>query len=244
MEILREFNLTDNEIKIYLELLKLGSALAGKLTNETGIHRRNVYDSLERLIKKGLVGYINKNNIKYFKATDPKHFYYLIEKEREVLEKREKSLKKFMPQLLLHQNLTTNTQRVTVFEGQKGLIGILEDVIKTGKQNLVFSTSDIHHINHYLKIFHKKRIKAKIKDKIILNKSKIQRAKKLSKLPYTEVRIMEREFDSPLAINVYANKVGMLLFTETPLAILIEDNEIANSFKKYFKLLWNGAQKV
>ncbi|MBW2981626.1 helix-turn-helix domain-containing protein, partial [Candidatus Woesearchaeota archaeon] len=139
--VLKEFNLTDNEVKIYLTLLDLGSALAGEITTKTGIHRRNVYDSVERLIKKGLIGYISKNNRKYFKAANPNHFFSLLEEEKERLEQKEKSFKSILPQLLLSKKLAKNKQRVTIFEGKKGLITILEDVIKTGKENLVFSTT-------------------------------------------------------------------------------------------------------
>ena len=32
--------------------MKLGNALAGEITSHSGIHRRNVYDSIERLIEK------------------------------------------------------------------------------------------------------------------------------------------------------------------------------------------------
>ena len=67
-EILEEFGLTKNEVKIYLTLLKMGRALAGEITEKSGIHRRNVYDSIERLMKKGLVSFIIQNNRKYFRA--------------------------------------------------------------------------------------------------------------------------------------------------------------------------------
>ena len=77
MELLKQFNLTDNEIKVYLSLLELGSALVGDITKKTGIHRRNVYDCIERLVKKGLVGYVSNNNRKFFRATEPSHFFSL-----------------------------------------------------------------------------------------------------------------------------------------------------------------------
>ena len=243
-KVLREFNLTDNEIKIYLTLLELGSALAGEITTKTGIHRRNVYDSIERLIKKGLVGYITKNNRKYFKAAEPKHFFSLLEQERELLRQKEKSFKSILPRLLLSQKLAKNKQRVTIFEGKKGLITILEDVIKTGEENLVFSTTEIDMIRNYLKIFHKKRVKAKVTDKIILDEKDTKRAKRLAKLPCTEITLMPREFDSPMAVNIYGNKVGMLILSEDPIGILIEDEQVANSYRKYFKLMWEMAKGV
>ncbi|MBW2966729.1 late transcription unit protein LtuB [Candidatus Woesearchaeota archaeon] len=243
-KVLREFNLTDNEIKIYLTLLELGSALAGEITTKTGIHRRNVYDSIERLIKKGLVGYINKNNRKYFKSANPKHFFSLLEQEKESLKQREKAFKSILPQLLLSKKLAKNKQRVTIFEGKKGLITILEDIIKTGQTNLVFSTTEIHMVKDYLKIFHKKRIRAKVTDKLLLDKKDIKRAKQLAKLSYTEVKLMPRVFDSPMAVNIYSNKVGMLILSEDPIGILIEDEQVANSYRKYFTLMWEMAKEV
>lgn len=242
--ILKKFDLTDNEIRIYKTLLELGSGLAGEITGRTGIHRRNVYDSIERLVKKGLVGYITKNNRKYYQGTTPKHFFYLIEKEQEALRQRERDLKKILPQLLLTQRLSKETQRVTVFEGKKGLITILEDVLKTGKPNLVFSTTKIRFVREYLKWFHTKRVGKKIVDRLILNERETNRANYLAKMPYTEVRLMKKEFDSPVALNIYSNKVGMLIFSGNPIAILIEDKNVADSFRNYFELLWEMAQEV
>ncbi len=243
-DLLKKFNLTNNETKIYLKLLELGSATAGQITAKTGVHRRNVYDSIERLIKKGLVGYIAQNNKKQFKATSPKHFFYLLELERETLTRKEKAFKEILPRLMLLQGLSPSKQRVAVFEGKEGMITILEDVLKTKKENLVYSTTKIRFINEYLKWFHKKRVKAKIVDKLILNQKETKRARYLAGLPYTEVKVIRSEFNTPLAINVYGNKVGMLIFSDYPISILIEDKQVADSFRKYFKLLWSISEKV
>ncbi|HLD04426.1 MAG TPA: helix-turn-helix domain-containing protein [Candidatus Nanoarchaeia archaeon] len=242
--ILRSFDLTPNEIKIYTKLLELGSGRAGQLTAETGIHRRNVYDSIERLLKKGLVGYINKNNRRYFTATNPKHFFALIEKEQHELEEKKKEFQNILPQLLLTQKIAKNKQRVTVFEGKKGLVTILEDVVKTGKPNCVLSTTgkQLAIIQKSLSLFHQKRVKARIPDRIIVNKKDLKRARELAKLPHTHVRVTLREFDSPFVINIYGDKVGMLILSETPIAILIEDKEVNRAFRNYFKLLWEMAE--
>ena len=61
-EYLEELGLTNAEAKIYIALLELGSSQAGKITEKTGIHRRTVYDAIERLIEKGLISYIKQNN--------------------------------------------------------------------------------------------------------------------------------------------------------------------------------------
>ena len=77
-EILGEMGLTQMEIKVYLALLELGPSLAGRISRKTGIHRRNVYDITERLIKKGMIGYIVKNNRRFFEAVNPEKFLDLM----------------------------------------------------------------------------------------------------------------------------------------------------------------------
>ena len=70
-EILKEAGLTNNESLIYKALLELGPSLAGQISRKTGLHRRTVYDTAERLIQKGLIGYILKNNRRLFEASSP-----------------------------------------------------------------------------------------------------------------------------------------------------------------------------
>ena len=67
-KILREIGLLDNEVKLYLELLKLGETSTGPLIKKTGIASSRVYTSLNSLVNRGLVTFITKNNTKYYKA--------------------------------------------------------------------------------------------------------------------------------------------------------------------------------
>ena len=108
----------------------------------------------------------------------------------------------------------------------------------------MLSTSQVQMIKASLALFHKDRVKAKVHDKILLDLKDAARAKKLAQLPYTEVRLMPKEFDSPLAINIYGEKVGMLILTENPIAVLIDDKEVHASFKRYFQLLWGMARQA
>ena len=82
LEILKDAGLTNNESLVYRALLELGPSLAGQISRKTGMHRRTVYDITEMLIKKGLIGYILKNNRKLFEASSPERFLDLL-KEKE-----------------------------------------------------------------------------------------------------------------------------------------------------------------
>ena len=65
-QLLTSLGLSKNEAKVYLALLDLGSATAGKIAEKSKVHRTNVYDALERLIEKGVVTYIFKKDIKNY----------------------------------------------------------------------------------------------------------------------------------------------------------------------------------
>ena len=82
-EQLKMAGLTENECKLYIALLELGPSNAGLISRKSGLHRRVVYDTADMLIRKGLIGYILKNNVRLFQASDPKRVKEMIdEKER------------------------------------------------------------------------------------------------------------------------------------------------------------------
>ena len=78
---LKQAGLTENESKIYLSLVDHGPNLAGRISRLTGLHRRTVYDVTEMLIKKGLIGYILKNNRRYFEASNPNRILEILQEK-------------------------------------------------------------------------------------------------------------------------------------------------------------------
>ena len=74
--------------------------------------------------------------------------------------------------------------------------------------------------------------------------SDFEAAKKFSKYKFVQVKILPESFTSPIAINLYSNKVAFLLGSgmSEPISILIEDINLSNEFKKYFNLIWKLAK--
>jgi hypothetical protein len=46
-----------------------------------------------------------------------------------------------------------------------------------------------------------------------------------------------------MAINIYGNKTAIILWAKRPMAIVIQNEEITDGYKKYFDLLWKIAKK-
>jgi len=87
-EILRKIGLAEEEINIYILLLRKGSSKATLLSKELGIARTTTYRFLESLHKKGLVGANIQNNIKHFYAVDPERLPEIIEEKAEELREK------------------------------------------------------------------------------------------------------------------------------------------------------------
>lgn len=231
---MHEAGLTDNESKLYLTLLELGPSHAGLISRKSGLHRRVVYDTLEMLIQKGLVGYILKNNIKSFQASNP-------ERIMEIIKEKEKLVSEIMPRMLyLYQN-TKEKEETNFYKGKNGLKTVFEDQLSTGKEILIIGASPIAYevLQFYFKWFDERRAKEKIKTRIIFNKTK-----EAVKIPYSEVKFLPEKYSSPLAVNIYGDKVAIILWSkENPLAIVIRNKEISEGYRKYFELMWKIARE-
>jgi sugar-specific transcriptional regulator TrmB len=231
-EMLKELGLTDSETRVYLALLKLGPSLAGRISRETGIHRRNVYDITERLIKKGLIGYILKNNRRLFEAANPERFLDAM-KEKEI------EFQEALPELKQLYTKTKEKQETNFYKGREGLKTVFQDQLEDSKEVLILGAShaafDV--LPFYFKWYDIDRVKKRIKVRIIASE------KLGKKIPLAEIRYLSQKYASPLAINIYKDKVAIILWKKEPLAIVIKNTEIADSYKKYFELTWKIAKK-
>jgi len=232
LDLLVQSGLTMNEAKVYLALVDLGPSLAGSISRKTGLHRRTVYDIIEMLITKGLVSYIKQNNRRLFTAASPDRIIDIL-KEKEVL------LTPLVKDLNEKYVKTREKEETNFFKGKNGLRTVLEDQLNY-KEVLVLGANpkagDV--VQYYFKWYNQSRMKRKVKLKIITHERWFARMK------LAEVRYFPQKYASPLAINVYGDKVAMILWTKAdPLAVVIKNKEVAQGYRKYFDLMWKVSKK-
>lgn len=235
-ESIQQLGLTEAEAKVYVALLELGSSQAGKITSKTGIHRRTVYDAIERLIEKGLVSYIKQNNIKYYESVEPKRLV-------EILREREQNINEILPQLELLHKTSKEKQETTFFRGKLGLKSVFGQQIEEGKEILVFGASAEapNILKAYFPHYDRERTRKNITVKIVFDES-VKNDKYVRSIQKAEIRFMPKEYSSPAAINVYGDNVTIILWSEEPIAIVIKNEQIADGYRKYFNLLWSIAK--
>jgi len=245
IDILKEFGVTEKEAKLYLALLKLGSATSGELMRELGYYSKTIYQILDKLMAKGLVSYIIKANIKYFEAVDPEKFLDILKEQEVQLKTKEEKIKKIMPELKAIRKLAKAPQEANVYVGKKGLKSIFEDQLKQKGEILVLGGGGNFKraFEFYYDQWHKKRIKEKIKLKLLWNEKLRNKKKEILRIPLLEVKFLPKEFDNPAPAIIYNDKVAITIWSEIPIATLIRSKEVANSYRSYFKLLWGIAKK-
>jgi len=86
-----------------------------------------------------------------------------------------------------------------------------------------------------------KRIKIRILHKESAREKAM--AKKEDMGRYFRTRFLTEELESPAVINIYANRVVNVLWKQkTPICFLLINNDIADSYRKYFEYLWKSAR--
>ena len=246
-KILEEIGLTKSEKMVYLALLKLGTSKAGKLSEETDFNRTTVYKAIEKLTKKGLVGFVIKENTKYFEATNPNNLLKTIEKEEEKIKETKDKILTMIPELEVLFESNEKELEARIFKSSKGIKAIFDDILKNlnkGDEYIAFGVpKTAENLWGFFEEFNEKLSNKEVNSKIIFDEKANKNIKSCKKFGY-DVRKLPTEFMSPAEINIYKDNVVIILWSKTPLAIAIKGEEIAKSFKQYFRVLWNIAQKT
>jgi len=236
-EQLKELGLTDNEVKIYLLLLEYGMMNPYEISQKLGLHRGYVYDTLERMQKKEVVNSIFKANKKYFQATNPENLVGLLKLKLE-------NFQKIVPDLMGIIKLKKEETKVELHKGERVYMILLKDMISSLKNNdeayLIGIDEDVLlkevepiYLKQYLNI-----IKSKdIKERIIIKKGSKQLKK--SNLKYKE---LEEKYIGKTAQIIYNNKIAIFILGVPYYLIIIENKEVAETYKKQFNLLWEIAK--
>jgi len=237
-ETLIDIGLSPNEAKIYLSLLSIGISTVTSISDDSKLHRANVYDSLKKLIDKGLVSHIKRDNSTYYEATNPQSLLRLIkEKENKIIG--------ILPQLLLSKKLATSKGEANVYEGISALMNMLYELLNYDEEILVYGIprNAPELMNTKIPHFHVERLKRKISMKHIYNHDAGDRIKILNEMPLTFAKYLPEKFESQVSTNVCGEEVIIVLWSKPVISVRIKSKLIADSYKKYFSLLWKAAKQ-
>jgi len=237
---LREYGLSENEIRVYITLLKAGESSVQKIAKNAGLPRTTTYHILTSLQQKGLVSFVIKEHIKYFQATSPEIL-------KNIINEKKKHIEEALPELKSIVSTLKQKPEVEVFEGTKGIKSILLNVLE--EKNEILHYGDIVSLTRNLEYifpqYINERVKRKIPIRVIAKKEK-EHAEliKTAKKEYREFRFLPKNFIFKTSVFIYKNKVAILNLQEEPYyGIIIINRDFNETQKQVFALLWKLARK-
>ncbi len=231
--VLENLGFSPNEIKIYLALNDHGSSKAGKVAKIAKIDRSSCYNSLQRLIEKGLVSYVSIGEVKWFQATGPK-------KLLDYLKEQEEDVKEILPDLDARHKASKIKGQVRLFKGIKGVRTILQDILRTGKNNLIFGNEN--QLEERMPAYQKQFVR-QLKEQKIFVKEIVREDRDNPTSNPKQTRYVSKSVESPVVTNIYGDKIALIIWTDEPEGIVIENEAAAKAYRSYFEFMWKHARK-
>lgn len=251
---LGDTGLSENEIGVYISLLKIGESTTGKILNDYKMSSGKIYIVLDKLIKKGLVSYAIKNNVKHFKAHNPMNILEYLKKEKEEIEKKANSIQNMIPDLQNMLNSDSDEVQVEVYEGIDGfktaVYKVLEEHEIGGKEwefdHFEFGKDEDmpDSIRYVMRNYSKGMMKKNISVKLLVstdNKKAINDVKKVLEGTNFEFRHIENQ---KFASIFFTKDKTLIIDYVKPHVVFIRNKAIAQGFIRMFEAMWMIGKKV
>lgn len=226
--------LTQTEARIYLDLLGHGQSGATDIAKRLRIDRTVAYHTLRNLQKKGLVSYLIKNYKRTYEAADPENLLGPI-KEQEAYTQQ------LIPHLRKLERAKQSAQEVLTYEGKEGLRVLLNDILKAQSFASYGASGKSYDILKYEMPHLAARLeKKKIPARIVTHSD--SRDHPMTRVKGTRFRYLDA-VETQATTTIYADKVGIVIYADSPLVIIIRSAHIARSYTSYFNALWKIAKR-
>ena len=242
--ILKDYGLTDNEIKTYILLVGSNKLTAYEIAKKTKIHRSTVYDLLDRLIEKGFVTSISMEKARYYIANELSNIIF-------TLKEKESMLLSIIPKLeQLKQKIEVKVHLSEGGEATRADDYAIYNLIKSGEVNDLYIMGIAPASTAGSEAFIGQLIKEALP---FVKKHKLKYRGLVDKKyrgTYTEKRyavLGENRFLKEMpeeATTVICGDYMFLFFSsDKPYGIMIKNKLVADEFKFYFDQVWKSAKK-
>src|SRR3989344_1732171 len=243
LEQLQHLGLSENEARVYMAMLELGSSVVVEISRKSGINRPTTYVQIESLKKKGLVSTQTKGKKQYFIAESPDKLEYLIDSQLKTVEDKKIELNNYLPELLNLFNTSGQRPHVKFFEGKEGVLALQKEFLKTD-QTTIYGITSLDNVFEVFPEFEntyiKRRVQKKIPSKTIYTSAKGSILKESDESSLRESKYIEPD-KLPLGVDItiFKDKIAIVTLKGKISGTLIEDKEVADSFRSIFELVWS-----
>jgi predicted transcriptional regulator len=241
--------MTRTEAIIYLEVAKNPKTTIGPIIKRTGLHRGTVYNSLNRLIEKGFLGFTDKDGSRIYYVSGGKVFDGIFDEKEKNLKKDKDKVKKFLEEISDVTGIK-NQEVVEIFHGCtafKTIFLSMYDDCKKNNYEYIYLGRGGEMMEEVGVVFYSyvQRLKKKmgVKCRIILGEDTIDM--KYTKYVHGKIRHLPTKVKGQVNFWIYGDNIMMVSFKARPLTIIkIKSEPLAQSLKNYFENLWEISSKI
>lgn len=247
---LMRFGLTEYEARIYATLAKTGSKTAGELSFLSGVPRTKLYGSVRGLERKGLVKLLHQKP-ETFEATSPNDILFplaekLIKEAEESLEKVQNLSLAYESMKLIAGRRTSLKTELSIIEGrQKITENIINSISRAQESVDIIATANgmVRLYKSQSKAIERavsRGVKVRLITQVTSQNNTV--AKEIAAIlqfrSSPKVYLHQAIFDTNDVIFYEAIPDDMELETGNDVAILSQNPQIIESFKRLYELIW------
>ncbi|MFA5797136.1 MAG: helix-turn-helix domain-containing protein [Candidatus Woesearchaeota archaeon] len=243
--LLKDIGLSPNEAKVYEALLSIGESSVQRISLKSKVHRRNVYDSLAKLIEKGLASEVFVKGEKNFKATNPT-------KLLELLKEKEERITKVLPEMQAKYNFTEEKEEAYFYRGTEGFKVYLQSILET-KETAYFIGAKAFwldpRLKHYFSRFDKERKRLGIKFMHLFDYEVKEQKPEILKLVGKPYKFLPKAYSSSTAVDIFGDYVVTFVgvkpgqLDEEPLMFVLKSRRLADGYRKFFQFMWDHCKE-
>ncbi len=235
-EDLIDLGFSEKEAQVFLTLVRLGPTAASTLSRLNNIKRTSVYDVLDSLIKKNLIGQFKQGMTQFYYIDDLNKLIYQEKYKLELAKDLVEDLKK-------QQGLSAGIQ-VNYYKGKEGYKELYNDILEarpkelTGWMNLDKFYAHIE--TDFEEKWTKERIRRGIKVRLILGQSKLtENFQGKDKKSNRETRFLPKGRDFPTSCLMYNNFIAFFNPNDEIIGIRILNADLFEMQKTIFEMNWD-----
>lgn len=234
---LEKLGFTHSESIVYEALIMNGSQTIYQLIKHTHTHTSVLYTTIQRLMNKGFVTYVQKGHARVFSAANPET---LLAYNREITAELQHQVEEWKKIKLLQKQTV-----VEVFEGLSGLTNLFNSLLSNAKPHELYLSFTLgqefwnEKCLHWFNNLGRKRIALKLNVKSLCslkNKPLFDKVGDWKILKKVGLRFSEFEF--PQGIVIFRDSIIFLSWNPIK-AIKIEDSAMAKHYNRFFLYVYN-----
>lgn len=241
-ELFEELGFTPNEAKIYEVLVSAEKMPVSQISIKAGIHRRNVYDAINRLLDKGLVFQIFQKGENMYRAVHP-------QKLLEVLTERKQKLESALPALSKQYDAIPPREAAYIYKGIEGYKNYRRDLTRVGEEayflgaKALWLTPGIP--QRVQQEFRKEFEKKKIPYKTLFDPRVPDLLPQALERIGGDYKVLPKGYETIGVVDIFGDRVVTFTseevgnFGEHGSIFVMVNRDLAESYKTWFRFIWD-----